>query len=263
MAFEKDQFFYNQQLRTFILQFLAIFEGVQVRLGKFKDREPTQINVPVFYGQTDRVVAHIISGHTQNKPVRLPLITAYMREFVVNESRKAGVGITQRTAYTPVGGMVPQDSRVLYQRRPVPLDLHFDVMIAGSSQDQLFQMVEQIIPVFDNDLAIQPSDSPFDMARITMVRLESVTTDTIYPMQVQDNRVFSVTLRFVVEAYLGIPTDVRDNLIHKIFIRIGAVSTGAVTHAEMVAELDERNIPYDLFADGTNFDSVPEEQDTE
>lgn len=246
---QENEYYYTGQLRTYVLQFMAIFTGLQVQIGKRDNTDEQLISVPVHYGHKDRVVAAIISEFTQNKPLRLPVMSAYMRNIQMAEDMYAGIGMERRNAYVPVGGLIPNDMKVVYQRRALPYKLDMELGIMSSNTNQHFQILEQLLPLFDPQLNIQTSDSPLDMTRLTHVKLKGINTDSNYPIA-QDRRIVQSTLQFEMPIYLDTPADVRQNIIQKIFMRIGAVSQGAQSSDEIIAEIDAQGVDYMKIFDG-------------
>lgn len=246
MAFQRDGYYYNQQLKNYILQFMAIFSGLQVQVGKWNTEEEQLISVPIHYGHQDRVVAAIISENTQNKPLRLPIMSAYIRDLEIARERMHGTGTERRNTYVPVGGLLPNDIQVVHQRMPVPYNLGIQLSIYVSNTDQHFQILEQILMLFDPQLNIQTSDGPFDMTRLTSVELTGgPSMDTNYPIGT-DRRIIQSTLTFTMPIWIDTPAVVRKDYVEKIFLRMGMVNTAATTSEEIVAELDADGIPYQL-----------------
>lgn len=253
MAYRREGYYYDQQLKSYILQFMAIFSGLQVQIGKWNDKDERLISVPVHYGAQDRVVASILSDNTQNKPLRLPVMSAYMRNLTLATGRMAGTGTERRKAYVPVGGLVPDDIQVIHQRRPVPYDLDMELAIYASNSDQHFQILEQILPLFDPQLNIQVSDAPFDWTRITHVLLTGTQLESPYPSGI-DRRIIQSTLTFTMPVFIDTPADIRQDFVQKIFVRVGAVSssTDMTDSFEIVGDLDGQSIPYQLVQDASN-----------
>ena len=251
MAMQADGYYYNQQLKKYILQFMAIFSGLQVQVGKTGTLEERLISVPIHYTTTDRVVAAIKGDNTQNKPLRLPVMSVYKRNLSLDMSRAKGVGAERRNVFTPVGGLVPNDTEVVYQRMPVPYKLEMELSIYCSNTDQEFQILEQILPLFDPALIIQTSDAPLDWTRMTQVNLMSMSNDNNYPVGT-DRRIIQKTVTFEVPIWIDIPADVRRNLVEKVFLRIGAVSTGSILSEDIIADLDGQGIEYDLVHDASD-----------
>lgn len=250
MAIQPNAYYYNTQLKRHVLQFMAVFTGLQVQVGKSATQDERLIRVPIHYAHRDRVVASIIAGNTQNKPIRLPIMSAYLTDLNIDTDRMKGTGNERRVAYTPVGGLVPDDTRVVYQRQPVPITLSFDLNLYSSNTDQEFQILEQILPLFNPFLTIQTSDAPLDWTRLTQVVLTNISNGNNYPSGT-DRRILQKTLSFTVPVWIDIPADIRKNLVEQIYLRIGAVSAGAVSSEDIIADLDGQGIEYELWQDAS------------
>ena len=137
-------FFYDEQIRENILQFMAIFAGLKVQIGKLDDREASLIPVHLTYGAKDRVVAHIIGEGTQNKPLRLPAMSAYMNGIDLAQDRRKGVGVVRRKVFMPSGGQFPTDIETVEQLMPVPYNTNVELSIFTSNRDEHLQILEQI-----------------------------------------------------------------------------------------------------------------------
>jgi len=247
MAIRAEGFYYNGQIARYINQFIAIFQGLQVQVGKYKDREEQLIPVDIHYGHPDKVVAALMADNTQNKPLRLPVMSAYMSGLPIAMNRARGVGQERRNSYVPVGGLVPDDIQVIHQRMPVPYNLDMELHIYASNTNQHLQILEQILPLFDPSLNLQTSDSLFDWTRLTRVELKEVTLDTNFPIGT-DKRIIQSKITFEMPIEIDTPADVRRDFIERIYMRIGTVSVIPENNYEIIAELDAQNLPYDLVA---------------
>lgn len=245
MALPDNAYYYNGQLRSFILQFMAIFAGLQVEVGKTSTRDEALISTPIHYGHMDRIVAAILGENTQNKPLRLPIMSAYMRGVDIAQDRMHGSAGERRNTYTPVGGLTPDDTKVIHQRMAIPYNMEMELGIYASNTNQHFQILEQIFLLFNPQLMIQKSDAVFDWTRLTSVELKSVGMDTNFPVGV-DRRICQSTLTFQMPVWIDAPVDVRRDFVEKIYARIGAVSTAALTNYDIIAELDQQGIGYEL-----------------
>lgn len=253
MAFQRDGYYYDAQLKNYILQFMAIFTGLQVQIGKWNTEDERLISVPVHYGAPDRVVAALLANNTQNSPLRLPTMSAYLRGLNLDSSRMTGVGLERRQAYVPVGGLVPDDIRVIHQRKPIPYTLELDLSIYASNTDQHFQIMEQILPLFDPQLNIQTSDGIFDWTRLTHVLLKNITVDSNYPIGT-DRRIVQSSITFEMPVWIDTPADVRRDFVERVLYRIGTVDTTAVDSFEIIGDLDAQGIPYQVMQDASTLD---------
>jgi hypothetical protein len=246
MAFQRDGFWYDQQIKRWVTQYMAIFQGLQVQVGKWNTESEQLITVPIHFGSPDKVVAALIANNTQNQPMRLPIMAAQISSLDIAKDRMHGTGFNRRESYVPVGGLVPNDIKVIHQRMPVPYDLEMKLGICVSNTDQHLQILEQILPLFDPQLQIQSSDAPFDMTRLTSVELKSGPAFEQNSLLVTDTRIIQSTMVFTMPIWINIPAEVRRDFIEKIYIRIGAVDTAASSNEEIVLELDQQGIPYTL-----------------
>lgn len=251
MAYQRDGYFYNEQMKSYIRQFMAVFTGLQVQIGKWNTEDERLISVPVHYAHQDRVVASILSENVQNKPLRLPLMSVFIRDLQLNKEYFAGTGAQRRETYVPTGGLVPNDMKVIHQRRPTPYLMTLELSLYASNTDQHFQMLEQILPYFGPTLQLQVSDSLFDWKRISILELKTMVIDNNDPIGT-DKRITKSTLTFELPVWFDVPVEVRADFIEKVYLRIGAVSTGDSTSYEIVADLDAQGIPYDLVLDDTD-----------
>lgn len=244
MTIPNQAYWYNNQLKRYIIQFMTIFSGLQVSIGKTEGvGEPALVPVTIHYGNHDRVVASLMADNTQNKPIRLPLMTAYMRSFDIASELMHGIGVERRNSYVPTGGLLPDDVQVIHQRAPIPYKMQVELGVYASNTDQHFQILEQILMLFEPQLTLQTSDAPFDWTRLTTVKLTSVSIDQQHPIGT-DRRIIQSTLTFEMPVYLGSPADVRKDFIKTINVRLGMVNDAVLESGDIVAALDDLGIEY-------------------
>lgn len=217
-----DSYFYEGQLRSYLVQFCNIFTGLKVQTGKGECGQPEFITVPVVIGSRDRVAAAIQAGNVQNRPFSLPMLAAWMTGLALAPNRK-GVGVVDRRVYLPQGGAYPEDLRVLTRVMPIPYVMGLELAIYASNTHQLHQILEQLLCLFDPILQIQTSDAAFDWTKLTTVELTGINNEENYPPG-GDRRVLVWSLTFEVPIYISTPVDVRDELVRKILIQLGDLS---------------------------------------
>jgi hypothetical protein len=224
-------YYYEGQLRSYLLQFCNIFAGLKVVTGKGECSEPEYISVPIMVGSRDRVVAAIQAGNTQNRPFSLPMMAANITTMSIAPIRK-GVGTVDRRVFLPPGGVYPDDLKTSVRVMPIPYNMDVDLTLYASNTQQMHQMLEQILMLFDPVLQIQTSDSAFDWTKITGVELTSISNEENVPVG-GDKRIIQWTLSFDIPIYISAPVDVRDEVVRKIIIQLGDLKGFTVN------ELDE------------------------
>jgi len=217
-------YYYNQQLKKFILGFANIFAGMQVSGGLDGAGNPIQMNVPVRYGSSDRVTAALAAGNTQNKLHTVPMMSAYMSGLELSPDRLHGVNQTDRRSYLDQGGVFPDDVKSIKRVMAIPYNMQMELAVFASNTDQMFQILEQILILFDYDLQLQFNDAPFDWTKISKLYLRGMQNEENYPMGV-DRRMIIWTLQFELPVWMSPPVEIRNDLIQSITVRIGDLST--------------------------------------
>lgn len=239
-----QHFYYNKQVKNYLTQFMAIFAGMRCEIGKRDDEGEQLITVPIHYGNKDRVVAHILGDNTQNKPLRLPIMSANIAGINPAPDLQKGIGQKRRQTHMPRGGLFPDDIQVIHQLMPIPYRMMVDLSIFASNMDQRLQILEQILMLFDPIVQIQTNDAPFDWTKIVSVKLDGINLEDNYPAGT-DRRMLVSTLNFEVQIWISAPANVKDDYVKDIKVRIGAVDMAANTPEEMIANLDAQGIDYE------------------
>lgn len=217
-------YFYEQQIRSYILQFSAIFHGLRVKTGKGECEEEQFISVPTVVGSKDRVVAAVMAGNTQNRSFALPIMSVHLQSLAMApERRKSPAYLDQRVTMN-VGGVFPDDLRVVKRAMPVPFNAIMELSIYASNNDQLYQILEQLLVLFNPDIQIQKSDGPFDWTKLTKVELTDIANEENYPSGTE-RRFVQWTLTFEMPIFLSIPMGLKDDLVRKVIIQIAAGDT--------------------------------------
>jgi hypothetical protein len=213
-------YYYNQQLKKFILGFANVFTGMQVTGGLDGAGKLITMTVPVRYGSSDRVTAAIAAGNTQNKLHTIPMMSAYMTGLELAPDRLHGVNQVDRRTMLEQGGVFPDDIKTLRRVMAIPYNMQMELAVYASNTDQMFQILEQILILFDYDLQLQFNDAPFDWTKIAKLFLRGMQNEENYPMGV-DRRMIIWTLQFELPVWLSPPIEVRNDLIQSITVRIG------------------------------------------
>lgn len=255
-----DNYFYTGQIRKLQIQFAAIFSELQVAIGNNDfDQQTNLITVPVKMGPMDRVVAAILSGNTQNKPIRAPAIATNLIGIEPAWDFVKGLNQKARNVVMPVGGVFPDDIKVVRKLMPFPYFMIMEASILASNEYQHQQMLEQILLLFNPDLQIQISDGYDDWTKITRVELTSVGLETAYPNE-YDRRLITTTLQFQVLCYMSPPVDIRDDYIKRIKLRISELASNVDMDLFKLEEIPGNADEYSTIADSAVFSKL---KDTE
>lgn len=215
-----SNYYYDNQLRSYLKQFCAIFAGLKVKTGIGESGESEDLHVPTVVGSRDRVVAAIAGGNTTNRIFPVPTMSAWMSGLEMAPERRKGVGQERTRVFMPSQGIYPDDLRTTTRVMPIPYNMQIELSMYASNTDQLHQLLEQILILFDPILQIQTNDSAFDWTKLTYVELQGINNEENYPIGTE-KRILVWSLNFFIPIWLSPPMAIRDDLVRKIKITLG------------------------------------------
>lgn len=224
-----QQFFYDQQIRRYIIQFIRMVSNFQVQFGKDSNGVIALQRVPVIYGDSSRQVASIIQQNSENTLNSTPCMAVYIsdlsydRERVQNPTYVGKLNVRERYYNPSTGNYSTTQGDVLTVERlmPVPYKLTLKLDIWTSNTEQKLQIIEQISTLFNPALEIQSTDNYIDWTSITYVLLTQ-TTWSSRTVPVGGNIDIDVaTLTFELPIFISAPALVRKlGVIQKIIANV-------------------------------------------
>ena len=178
-----QQFFYDNQIRRYVIQFIRMVSNFQVQFGKDKNGITALQRVPVIYGDSSRQVASVIQQNSESALNSTPCMAVYItdlaydRERVQNPTYVGKLNVRERYYNPATGNYSTTQGDVLTVERlmPVPYKLTLKLDIWTSNTEQKLQIIEQISTLFNPALEIQSTDNYIDWTSITYVLLTQTT----------------------------------------------------------------------------------------
>ena len=226
------QFWYDQQIRRYLLQFVRIFNGFQVKSGqKNAGGTSSQVyrTVPMRYADMSRMVAHVLRGNTENALNSTPFMTCHVANLNVARERRHDPKLIssqqiQERKYDSLNDQYTAELGNTYtvdRYMPVPYDLTINVDIWSSNTEQKLQILEQILTLFNPTVEIQANTNPLDWTNITVVELIDIQWSSRSVPQGVDSQLDISTLIFQVPIWINPPAKVKkQSIIHSIINRI-------------------------------------------
>lgn len=250
MDISLENYYYGSQIKRYIVQYMAIFSGLKVKIGKNDlNSQSAFIHVPISYGSKDRVVAAILAEQTQNKPIRVPTLSANLTSIEYDPELMVGTGTSMSSVSLPLGSTLPNGLKVTKRYRPIPYRMGMETVVYASNTDQHFQMLEQILMLFDPILQIQIDDAYNDWSKITTVTRENIRLDETYPSGL-DRRIITTTLSFTMPIQLSPPFDLKGHYVEQIRLRLQTLSGGE----SLKDALNDPSVPYETLIDANDLD---------
>ena len=231
------QFWYDQQIRRYLLQFVRIFNGFQVQSGqKNAGGTSSQVykTVPMRYADMSRMVAHVLRGNTENALNSTPFMTCNVANLNVARERRHDPKLIssqqiQERKYDSMNDQYTAELGNTYtvdRYMPVPYDLTINVDVWCSNTEQKLQLLEQILTLFNPTVEIQSNTNPLDWTNIYELELIDINwTSRAIPAGV-DEQLDIATLNFAVPIWLSPPAKVkRQSIIQQIVADIHETSS--------------------------------------
>jgi hypothetical protein len=214
-----QQFFYDAQIRRFLLQFTRIMSNFQVEYGNETDgtNAAALLRVPVRYGDSSRNAQTVIQNNSANQLPSTPLMTFYITSLDYDRPRMqepyfvSKVNVRQRTydSATETYETTQGNAFTVERLMPVPYKLGITLDIWTSNTNQKFQLLEQILTLFNPSLEVQSTDNYLDWTSLSMVELESTQwSSRVIPVGA-DNSIDICTLKFTLPIWISSPAKVK------------------------------------------------------
>ena len=236
-----QQFFYDEQIRRFLLQFIRAFSNFQVEYGKDRDGLTTLQTVPVKYGDSTRMVSAILRENSENKIIPTPMISCYITGLEYNPDRrqdptfveKKHVRMRKFDPNTNEYNTQQGNAFTIERMMPVPYTLNISVDIWTSNTNQKLQLLEQLLVLFNPALEIQSTDNYLDWTSLSYIELAGTQFTSRAIPQGVDEAIDIATLQFTVPIFLSAPAKVKKlGVINKIVASIyddnGGIADGVI-----------------------------------
>ena len=251
-----QQFFYDEQIRRFLLQFTRIFSNFQVEYGRTDSNEAALIRVPVRYGDWSRMAQTVAQDNSASSLPSTPLMTFhvtgmnYARERLQDPYHVSKLQVRQRfydqqtESYETTQGNAFTIERLM----PVPYKMSINLDIWTSNTNQKLQLFEQICTLFNPSLEIQSTDNYIDWTSLSVIDLDdTIWTGRTVP-QGTENPIDIMTMKFSVPIWISSPARVKklgviEKIIASVFDAQGD-AVEAVTNSDLLLGTRQKFTPY-------------------
>jgi hypothetical protein len=233
-TFNTVDFFYDGQIKRFLLQVIRAFSGFQYQTGVLADGTQQTRVVPCRMATQNRQVGYIMQNNSANTLTSCPLITVFIKGVEINRERTQSpshvstVHVNERQfnpatqQYTGALG----NQYTIERRMPHPLDITIQVDVWTSNEMQKHQLFEQIFMMFNVGFDIQNSDNPVDWSALTTMLLEDVTWSSKAIPVGSSDQIDIMTFMFKLPVWITPPAKVKEqHMIQQIVTNIHNNST--------------------------------------
>ena len=205
------QFFYDNQIRRFLIQFAKIFSNWEVTKGKDPAGNEILVRVPIMYGDSSRQASTIIANNSASNLPSAPLITYYISGLEYDQRRTQDPTFidkmqvrqraynTETQQYEQVQGQAFTVERLM----PVPYTLRVTVDLWTTNYQQKLELIEQLGTLFNPSLEIQSTDNFIDWTSLSVVYQDGITFTSRSIPQGTGNPIDVLTWKFYMPIWLS------------------------------------------------------------
>lgn len=222
-------FFYDNQVRRFLVQFAKIFSTWQVTKGKDPAGNDILVRVPIMYGDSSRQASNIIANNSASSLPSAPLITYYISGLEYDQRRTQDptfidkIAVRQRTFNQETGQYETTQGQAFTVERlmPVPYTLRVTVDFWTTNYNQKLELIEQLGTLFNPALEIQSTDNFIDWTSLSVVYQDGLTFSGRSIPQGTANPIDVMTWKFYMPIWLSTSAKVKKlGIIHKVIASI-------------------------------------------
>jgi hypothetical protein len=251
-----QQFFYDAQIRRFLLQFTRVFSNFQVEYGREEDGSAALIRVPVRYGDWSRLGQSVLQGNSASAMPSAPIMTFYITGLSYDRPRMqdpyfvSKLQVRQRyydedtATYETAQGNAFTVERLM----PSPYRMTINLDIWTSNTNQKWQLIEQIAPLFNPALEIQSTDNFLDWTSLSVIELDSTNYSSRTIPLGTENPIDIATMTFSIPIWLSSPAKVKklgavEKIIASVFDASGDANE-AIANSDLLLGTRQRFTPW-------------------
>ena len=223
------KYFYDNQIRRFLIQFARIFSDWNVTKGKDPAGNDIIVRVPIMYGDSSRQAAAIIEGNSASNMPSAPFITYYISGLEYDQKRTQDpyfldkVNVRQRQLDAITGQVQTTQGQAFTVERvmPVPYTLRITVDFWTTNYQQKLELIEQLGVLFNPAMEIQSTDNFIDWTSLSVVYQDGLTFSSRSIPMGTGNPIDVMTWKFYMPIWISTSAKVKKlGVIHKVIASI-------------------------------------------
>ena len=232
MAGKNLDYWYDEQIKRYLIQIIRVFSNFQV---KENTKGGVHYNrVPARYGDSSRLVAHLLRNNSENVLNSAPQIAVSIQSIQPARDRTAEPFLvdTQQVAernFDNINNTYTSEQGNLYTTQrymPVPYNLTIQVDIWTTNTDTKLQILEQIFVIFNPSIQLQSNSNPLDWTSVFEIELTDIAWSSRGIPAGVDETLDIATLTFSVPIWISPPAKVkRQTIIQQIVADIHKVES--------------------------------------
>jgi hypothetical protein len=223
------KFFYDNQIRRFLVQFARIFSDWNVTKGKDPAGNDIIVRVPIQYGDSSRMASAVIANNSPSSLPSAPMITYYISGLEYDQKRTQDpyfidkLAVRQRTYNADTQSFETTQGQAFTVERimPVPYTLRITVDFWTTNYNQKLELIEQLGVLFNPAMELQSTDNFIDWTSLSVVYQDGLTFSSRSIPQGSGNPIDILTWKFYMPIWISSSAKIKKlGVIHKIIASI-------------------------------------------
>lgn len=238
--FGLDQYFYHASVRRYVSLFGTLFTDIYIKRKSEDGTKEETVKVPIKYGNGNMYLKAPQDQSRDQKQIArtLPAMAFELENFYKDVSRKTNpMNRIQNVTFDANGNKSFQFNRI-------PYSFLFALTVRTKNTDDMLQIVEQIVPAFDGNLAVTIEDTTgVEVEQDIIISLEEIAIADNFDDEMQ-SRLIEYKITFELKGYLYKRTQ-NSLVVKEADIQLVNYDTGAILRTDIVntsAIYDKQNI---------------------
>jgi hypothetical protein len=219
MSMFSGNHYYYQQTKAFVTAFGSIFNGVSIEKLNLDGTRAQLYEIPVDFSPKNKWLTMVSErpDYTSNQlQMTLPRLAFEINDMKPNMSRKIGFNGTYMIGSLNNG----QKTKI---PNPMPIDLTVSLYAITKDNEDMFQIIEQIVPFFQPCLVMNINLLPeFNIFKDIQISLNGWNTEDNYTGSPDEQRLIQTTFTFTVPMYYFGPISDSGSVIKEISVSLNS-----------------------------------------
>lgn len=252
-----QQFFYDDQIRRFLLQFTRMFSNFQVEYGRTDAGAAALVRVPIRYGDASKQAAAIISENSANKMPNSPMMTFYITTLEHDRNRMQEPNFVDKKVFrqrtwdesSQTFEQTQGNAFTVERLMPVPYNMNIQLDIWTTNTTMKLQLIEQLYTLFNPSMEIQSTDNYIDWTSLSVVELLSTTWSSRTIPMGTESAIDISSMTFQIPIFISPPAKVtKMGVIHKVIssaFDANGDAQAALTNDDLLLGTRQKITPFD------------------
>lgn len=195
-------YYNNQNLRKLVVGFGALFSNIEISHTDGDNGSEVRLRVPVHYSDQEKFIQRLLQPSSITPGTRIqiqvPIISFVINSIVADPSRRIGrfssnVNLQNNSECVSVGNKITTQ---------IPVNVAFNLFVYTRHTDDMFQIIEQIMPYFVPEHIIQMDmNDVYKGVQIPIIMVSNNLSQR-YEGDLNSRRLNITTFQFVAKSWI-------------------------------------------------------------